>query len=57
MNNFEFYNPVKILFGAGEVARIGEMAKPYGKRALLISYAEADFCSDLCKRIHAKLKE
>jgi len=57
MNNFEFYNPVKILFGAGEVARIGEAAKPYGKRALLVSYETVDFYGDLFTRIHAKLKE
>lgn len=27
MNNFEYYNPVRVLFGAGELKRIGEEAK------------------------------
>ncbi len=57
MNNFEFYNPVKIVFGEGEVARIGEIAKEYGKKALIVSYAKVDFYGDLFDRIHAKLEE
>ena len=57
MNNFEFYNPVRIVFGAGEVKRIGEIASQYGKRALIVSYAVVDFYGDLFDRIHAALKE
>lgn len=57
MNNFEFYNPVKIVFGAGEVSRIGEIAKAYGKKALIVSYDVVDFYGDLFDRIHAKLEE
>lgn len=57
MNNFEFYNPVKIIFGAGEVKRIGEAAKDYGKKALIVSYSVVDFYGDLFERIHASLQE
>jgi alcohol dehydrogenase YqhD (iron-dependent ADH family) len=57
MNNFEFYNPVKIIFGAGEVKRIGEVTKQYGKRALIISYSVVDFYGDLFERIHRSLTD
>lgn len=57
MNNFEFYNPVKVVFGEGEVCRIGEIAKCYGKKALIVSYDKVDFYGDLFDRIHARLEE
>lgn len=57
MNDFEFYNPVKIIFGAGKVGCIGEQTKEYGTRALIVSYAEVGFYGDLFDRIHEKLEE
>ncbi len=30
MENFEFFNPVRIVFGEGEIRRIGEEAAQYG---------------------------
>ena len=56
MNNFELYNPVKVIFGAGEVKRIGETVKACGKRALIVSYAVVDFYGDLFDRIHGSLE-
>lgn len=57
MNSFEFYNPVKIIFGAGEINRIGNETALYGKKALIISYNEVSFYGDLFERIHDSLKE
>lgn len=57
MENFEYYNPVKLIFGAGEVKRIGEEAKKYGKKALLVSYKKIDFYGDLFERIHSYLSD
>lgn len=57
MNNFEFYNPVKLIFGAGEVCRIGEQAKEYGTRALIVSYQDVSFYGNLFDRIHERLHE
>jgi len=34
--NFEFQNPTRIVFGAGSLARLGEVAREYGKKALLV---------------------
>lgn len=56
MNNFEFFNPVKIIFGSGEVNRIGEVSKNYGKKALIVTYTEIGFYGDLFDRIHDSLE-
>ena len=55
MNPFEYYNPVKVIYGPGEVKRIGEEASQYGKNALIISYSVVDFYGDLFERIHKSL--
>lgn len=34
--NFEFYNPTRLVFGAGSLARLGEVVKAIGSRALLV---------------------
>lgn len=41
MVNFEFSVPTKIVFGAGEVKRTGELAAKFGKKALLVTYDES----------------
>ncbi len=33
---FEFQNPTRIVFGAGSLSRLGEIANKFGKRALLV---------------------
>lgn len=40
MVNFEFSVPTRIVFGAGEVKRTGELAAKFGKKALLVTYDE-----------------
>lgn len=34
---FDYYLPVHIVFGAGKVDEIGQYAKPYGKKALIVT--------------------
>jgi len=36
MQNFDFHNPTRILFGKGKTDRIGEVTAPYGKRVMLL---------------------
>ena len=55
MNDFEFYNPVKLVFGNGEVKRIGELVKGIGKIALIVSYKNVDFCKDVINSIKEHL--
>ncbi len=35
--NFEFYNPTRLVFGAGYLNRLGEVVKENGSRALLVT--------------------
>ena len=40
MYNFEFSMPTRVIFGAGEVKRIGEETSKFGKKAMLVTYDE-----------------
>lgn len=46
MNPFEYYIPTKVVFGEGVVARTGEIAAEFGKKAILVSYDE-DFIKSI----------
>jgi alcohol dehydrogenase YqhD (iron-dependent ADH family) len=35
--NFEFHNPTRLIFGAGALAQLGEVASTYGKKALMVT--------------------
>lgn len=35
--NFEYHNPTDLIFGAGSIARLGEVAGRYGKKALIVT--------------------
>lgn len=47
MQNFELYNPVRVIFGPGESKKIAEHVKTLGKKAMIVSYAEHDFFKHL----------
>jgi alcohol dehydrogenase len=34
---FEFYNPTRLIFGAGSLSRLGEVVSQKGKRALVVT--------------------
>jgi alcohol dehydrogenase YqhD (iron-dependent ADH family) len=57
MNNFQFYNPVRIVFGAGEVKQIGAEAAALGKKALLVSYADCGFMKETLDKVVALCAE
>lgn len=56
MDAFEFFNPVRVIFGAGESTRIGAETAKLGKRALLVSYADHAFFTPLLTRVKASLE-
>jgi len=56
MDNFEFFNPVRVIFGKGKVADTGKEAAKLGKRALLVSYKDHQFFDDLLTNISSQLK-
>ncbi|MDR1132336.1 MAG: iron-containing alcohol dehydrogenase [Oscillospiraceae bacterium] len=57
MNDFEYYNPVKVFFGSDSIEKLGGLAAQYGKRAVVVSYTDISFYGDLFDRIHGALKE
>jgi alcohol dehydrogenase YqhD (iron-dependent ADH family) len=57
VNNFEFYNPVKIIYGPGEAARAGAVVAQHGKKALIVTYSDVSFFGDLFDRLHSSLAQ
>jgi len=43
MQNFEYYNPVKVFFGENTLAEIGKVCSDIGHHALLLSYDNVSF--------------
>ena len=41
MYPFEYHIPTKVIFGEGEVNRVGEVASEFGKKVMLVSYDES----------------
>lgn len=55
MENFEYYNPVKVVFGEGVLKQVGSYAALYGKKAMLVTYQECGFFSETIAAIHESL--
>ncbi|EKD34323.1 MAG: iron-containing alcohol dehydrogenase, partial [uncultured bacterium] len=34
---FEFHNPTRLIFGAGTLSQLGEVARKHGKKALIVT--------------------
>jgi len=56
MNNFEYYNPVRVIFGSSEINRLGSEAKLIGSRVCIVSYKEHGFLFPLLEK-SKKLQE
>jgi len=57
MNNFDFYNPVNVVFGEGVLSSLGDKAKQLGKKAVLVSYTDISFFGDLFDILHKSLAD
>ncbi len=57
MEAFEFFNPVRVVFGPGTVKRVGAEAVKLGKKALLVSYKEHDFFKPLLTDLEIQMKK
>ena len=51
MEKFEYYNPVKVVFGEGTLETVGSYANQYGKKALLVTYTECGFFAETIETI------
>ena len=47
MQNFELYNPVRVVFGPGKFKDLAAIVKGFGKKALIVSYESHDFFASL----------
>ena len=56
MDSFEFYNPVRVIFGIGKLAEVSKYTASLGKRILLVSYANHDFLKSNLEKIKAQFK-
>ncbi|MDO4941719.1 MAG: iron-containing alcohol dehydrogenase [Lachnospiraceae bacterium] len=54
--NFNYYLPVNIMFGCGKTAEVGEIAKPYGKKALIVTGKSSAKRSGLYDKVNDSLK-
>ncbi|MDI6808741.1 MAG: iron-containing alcohol dehydrogenase [Candidatus Eisenbacteria bacterium] len=57
MDNFEFYLPTRIIFGAGEIGRIGEEARTLGKKAIVVTGRKSTKETGLLKKVLSLLKK
>lgn len=54
---FQYFMPVRLLFGKGTLAKLGEEAKTLGSRALVVSYGSNDWAQENYCKICDILKE
>ena len=57
MQNFIFENPTKIIFGQGQIKRIGAEVKPYGRKALMVCGEGSIRKNGIYDRVVASLSE
>ncbi|MCK4803619.1 MAG: iron-containing alcohol dehydrogenase, partial [Spirochaetes bacterium] len=57
MKNFIFHNPTKIIFGEGTVSQIGNEAKPYGRKVMMVYGVSSIKKSGLYDRVIASIQE
>lgn len=57
MKSFDYFAPVQIVFGAGRVDEIGEIASRYGKKALLVTMPDIEPLAALYARVKKQLEK
>jgi len=56
MYTFEFYNPVRVIFGAGKIECAGTEVAKLGKKVLIVSYENHAFIAELLDRIRDTIR-
>ena len=57
IKNFEMVLPERLIFGCGQVMRVGELTHEYGRRALLVSYPVGSEPSGALDRVASYLRQ
>ena len=50
MHNFEWSLPTRIVYGPGQLSRVGELVKPYGRKVLLVTYQDKTGLTEVIKK-------
>ncbi len=53
---FNYFLPVNIVFGSGKVLETGELTRPYGKKALIVTGKSSAKKSGLYDKVNDSLK-
>ena len=56
MNPFEYYNPVRVIFGPGTLSQVGEEAAKLGKSAMIVSYADHDLLTPVLSKAQSLME-
>lgn len=57
IKNFQYSMPVRMVFGNGSFAHIGEEARNFGKRALIVSYRDSAWAAQSFEKIRSLLMD
>jgi alcohol dehydrogenase YqhD (iron-dependent ADH family) len=57
MNNFNWNFPTELVYGKGRITEIGTIAKNYGKKAMIATYARGGFLDPIINKVETSLKE
>ncbi|MDC7221348.1 MAG: iron-containing alcohol dehydrogenase [Spirochaetales bacterium] len=56
MTPFQWNFPTKLTYGEGRINEVGEIAKAYGKKAMVATYAKGGFLDPIIEKVEASLK-
>ncbi len=57
MNNFNWNFPTELVYGQGRVKELGSIAKNYGKKAMIATYARGGFLDPIIDIVEGSLKD
>ncbi|MBZ4683341.1 MAG: alcohol dehydrogenase [Fusobacteriaceae bacterium] len=57
MQNFNWNFPTQLVYGKGRLNEVGEIAKNYGKKAMVATYARGGFLDPIIERVEKYLTE
>jgi alcohol dehydrogenase YqhD (iron-dependent ADH family) len=56
MTNFQWNFPTKLTYGEGRIEEVGKIAKDYGKKAMVATYARGGFLDPIIDKVESSLK-
>ncbi len=57
MNNFNWNFPTELVYGVGRIKEIGQIAKRYGSKAMIATYARGGFLDPIIDKVESSLKD